>query len=345
MLDVGVVGAGAAAAAATYVIESAHPDARVTVLEKSGGVCGRAATRHREACTYDYGANYVTDDDDRVTALLTEELDSTGLVDITEPTYTLDADGTIAKGHPPTGRRWTYRTGLTQIAKRLFGQTEATVQRQTRVEHLARSDGTWTVQDGDGDNHGPFDVLLLNPPAPQTAALLANADWEAPAREAIEAAARSVSFRTVVTAILGYEFRIERPFYALVDSAQEHPIGWLARESCKPGHVPAGESVLIVQASGWWSRERFNEPPAATVSALAQEAATVLEMDRLADPAWTDYQGWRYALPETGAPSGPLQDGEQAGLYCTGDWVVGEGRLHAALRNGLDVGERIVHAH
>jgi predicted NAD/FAD-dependent oxidoreductase len=63
MTSIGVVGAGAAAAAACYVLDGTAPDASITVLEKSGGLCGRAATRRRGDVTYDYGANYIKDDD------------------------------------------------------------------------------------------------------------------------------------------------------------------------------------------------------------------------------------------------------------------------------------------
>gem|GEM_PF-5654777 len=73
----------------------------MTVLEKSGGLCGRAATRRHEALTYDYGANYVTSDDDRVNELLTDRLDDDGLVDISEPTYTFGADGEVSPGREP----------------------------------------------------------------------------------------------------------------------------------------------------------------------------------------------------------------------------------------------------
>lgn len=344
MVDIGVVGAGAAAAAATYVIDGAHPDARVTVLEKSGGLCGRAATRRRGERIYDYGANYLTDEDERVVELITEELSTHGLVEIEEPTYTLDADGSVSPGHPPRGRRWSYRRGLTQIGKRLFGRTDATIHPNTPVCGIARDDGQWWLTDGEGLTHGPFDVIVLNPPAPQTASLLDGADWDDSARETLVEVASDIPFRPVFTAILGYEFELDRPYYALVDPAQNHPIGWLARESCKPGHVPVGESLLIVQASGWWSRKQAGKSPDENVDTLGTHVASVLEDKRLADPAWTDHQAWRYALPEDGAPGGPLQSAEAAGLYCTGDWVSGEARLHAALRNGIDVGERIVHA-
>ncbi|AUX10271.1 NAD/FAD-dependent oxidoreductase [Halalkaliarchaeum desulfuricum] len=343
MTRIGIVGAGSAAAAATFVLDTALKDAEITVLEKSGGVCGRAATRRHGDVTYDYGANYVKSEDERVADLLTDTLDSEGLVDIVEPIYTFDAAGEITPGRDPVGHRWSYKNGLTQIAKRLFARTDATVHRRTRVETIVRHDvdETWTLRDGDDRNWGPFDTILLNPPAPQTADLLADARWDHPAREALEDAVRKVPYRPVWTAILGYEFELDVPYYALINTDDEHEIGWVAREECKPGHVPTGESVLVVQAGPDWSRERYDDPPDENVAALTALTADLIGDDRLCDPAWTDNQGWRYALPDEGVRRGPLRRAESAGLYCAGDWVAGEARLHAALACGLAVGERM----
>ena len=343
MSTIGIVGAGAASAAATLVLDTALPESDITVLEKSGGVCGRAATRRHGELVYDYGANYVKSDDDRVAELLTETLDDEGLVDATEPIYTFDRAGTVSPGRDSDEHKWSYRSGLTQIAKRLFGRTEATVHRRTRVETISREDDRWALTDTDGGSWGPFDVLLLNPPAPQTAALLEDAEWDSPHREALRNAVTEVPYRTVWTAVLHYPFEIDRPYYGLVNTDKEHAVGWISREECKRGHVPDGESLLVVQANGDWSSEHYDDDPAANVTTLAEHAADIVGDERLETPGWTDHQGWRHAIPESGVRRGPLSSAESAGLYCLGDWVAGEGRVHAALRNGLDVGERIAH--
>ena len=343
MTRIGVVGAGSAAAAATFVLDTVVPDVDITVLEKSGGVCGRAATRRRGDVTYDYGANYVTSENERVAELLTDTLDSEGLVDIAEPIYTFDAAGEITPGRDPEGYRWSYKSGLTQIAKRLFGRTEATVHRRTRVETILRQEAreTWTLRDADGREWGPFDALLVTPPAPQTADLLADARWDHPGRKELATAAREVPYRPVWTAILGYEFELDVPYYALINTDDEHEIGWVAREECKPGHVPAGESVLVVQAAPDWSRERWEVQSTENVAALTTLTADLIGDERLHDPVWADHQGWRYALPDEGVRPGALRTAESAGLYCAGDWVAGEARVHAALACGLRVGERL----
>jgi len=97
-----------------------------------------------------------------------------------------------------------------------------------------------------------------------------------------------------------------------------------------------------VQASHDWSVEQYDEDPESNVAALAEQAADIIDDERLAEPVWADHQGWRYALTEGGVHSGPVDSVREAGLYCLGDWVAGEARVHAALANGLDVGESLV---
>ncbi|MXV62353.1 NAD(P)-binding protein [Natronorubrum sp. JWXQ-INN-674] len=344
MTRIGIVGAGVAAAAAAYTIEETVEEAKVTVLEKSGGLCGRAATRRRDGAVYDYGANYVKSADERVVELLTETLETDGLVDVTEPVWTFDSAGTVSGGRDADEHKWTYREGLTGIAKRLFSRTDATVHRETRVETIRREPAaeTWRLTDADSNQWGPFDVLLLNPPAPQTADLLRSAEWDRDVRDALVDAIDAVPYRTIWAGVFHYPFELDLPYYALVNTDKDHEIGWLSREECKPGHVPDGESLLIVQANHEWSVERFESDLEQNLDELASMIADLLEDDRLTDPDWTDHQGWRYALPDDGVETDALRRAESAGLYCLGDWVAGEGRVHAALRNGLEVGERVI---
>ncbi len=340
-MEIGVIGAGAASAAATHVL-SETTDAEITVFEKSGGLCGRAATRRRDGRYYDYGANYVKDDDERVVELLTETLDDEGLVAIDEPIYVFDESGDVSEGRD-TDRKWSYDEGLTQIAKRLFGGTEATIHRRTRIETIHRDSEQWRLTDSDGETYGPFDLLLCNAPAPQTETLLENAEWDADIRETLVDAVGDVEYRTIWTAVLGYEFELDVPYYGLVNTDKNHEIGSISREECKGGHVPEGESLLIVQASPEWSVEHYDDLAEDNVTELANMAADIVGEQRVRDPVWTDHQGWRYALPENGVATGPLDSAADDGLYCLGDWVPGEARLHAALRNGLDTGEQVAH--
>lgn len=340
-MHVGIIGAGAAACAAAYVLSNTT-DAEITLLEKSGGVCGRAATRRRGEITYDYGANYVKSTDERVTDLLTDHLDTDGLGELTEPIWVFDNDGNTSPGRESGPKRLTYEQGLTQIGKRLLAETDATLHRRTRIASLAKSSAGWTATDTEDTEWGPFDLLVCNPPAPQTATLLQKTEWESETKEDLLETIQDVEYRTIWTAVLGYDFSLDVPYYGLVNPGKDHEIGWISREECKPGHVPDGQSVLIVQANHDWSQRQYDEEPEKNITALAEMTAEIIDDERLTEPAWTDHQGWRYALPEGSAPMGVLRSAEYDGLYVTGDWVAGEARVHAALANGLETAERMV---
>mgnify|MGYP006282349281 FL=1 len=339
-LRVGIVGAGAAGIGAADALRDA--DADVTIVEKSRGVCGRAATRRKNGCRYEHGANYVKDPDERTEALI-RDLGEDGLVDVEEPVWVFDADGEVAEGDDDGAHKWTWTAGITQLGKRLLARTDATVRRTTRVESVTRDESaaTWTLTDADGGTHGPFDRLLLTPPAPQTAALLRATDWDDGRLDDVVAAVEDVSYRTIRTFVLHYPFRESYPWYGLVNVDKAHEVGWLSREECKDGHVPDGESLLIAQMSPEWSAARYDDPLDEAGDDAAALVAALLDDDRYADPDWVDDQGWRYALPNGGVDADALAAVEDAGLFFAGDWLVGEGRVHRALWNGHDAGERI----
>jgi len=334
-----IVGAGGAGAAATYALRDSPVE--VTVFEKSRGVCGRAATRRQNDCTYEYGANYLKDDDERVTKLVTEALPTDGLIDIDAPIYAFERDGEIGVGRDGDGHKWTYESGITQLAKRLFDATDVTLHNGVRVATLNRVTDGWTVVDSDGTAYGQYDALLLTPPAPQTADLLGEAQWDHDDCRTLRQAIASVPYRTIIAGLLHYPFELDVPWYAAVNTDKDHDIGWLAREECKAGHVPDGESLLLVQMNEPWSIANYDEHPERLLAQIAQRTARLLDDDRLTDPDWTDYQHWRYAQPEDTVASGALAPAAEHDLYFAGDWVADEPRLHAAVRSGLEVGETI----
>lgn len=341
MTRVGIVGAGAAGAAAAHALDGQR---NVTVLEKSDVVCGRAATRTRgrgrSQITYDYGANYVKDGDEGVADLLTGAL-SEGLAEVEGSVNVFDADGKVEQGRDSDGHRWSYETGISTLAARLFEQTDARLRHGVRARRLYRRDDRWTVVDDDSEEWGPFDDLVITPPAPQTARLL-RAGNPGSARAALADAAEAVPYRSIYTAVCGYEFALDRSYYALINPEQSHEaVGWISREECKPGHVPTGQAVLVVQATPEWSVEHAEADPDEATAELAGHAADVVGDHRLAEPAWTDHTFWRYALADDGVARAPVDDAAETNLHVAGDWVAGAARIHAALRSGLTAGERI----
>jgi len=342
-----IVGAGLAGVGIAYRLRDEPVE--VTILEKSRGVGGRAATRRRNDCRYDHGANYLKDSDGRTDELV-RELGDEGLVDIDQPIWTFDADGEVTPGDRQEAHKWTWTEGITQFAKRLLDRTDATVNKATRVDGLSRTAEGWTLSDTDGGSHGPFEQVVLTPPAPQTAELLASTTIDDEASTdgvtdqlaAATDAVGEVPYRTIRTFVLQYPFAVDRPYYALINTDRDHPIGWLARESCKRGHVPDGESLLIVQMAPDWSTDYYDDPLESAAEEVAEMVAELLDDDRLVEPGWVDDQGWRYAQPNAGLDNVTVSDLREHGLYVAGDWLVGEGRAHKAFWNGVDVGEALV---
>jgi len=340
--EVCVVGAGLAGVGVAYGLREKPVD--VTILEKSRGVGGRAATRRKHGCRYDHGANYIKDGGER-TDRLVRDLGEEGLVDIEEPVWTFGADGEISPGDRRAAHKWTWTEGITQFAKRVLDRTDAEVHKTTRVDGLSRTADGWQLADTEGGSHGPFESVVLTPPAPQTAELLASTTIDGTAVSAVDRAAEAVGevpFRTIRTFVLNYPFEIDRPYYALVNTDRDHPIGWLARESCKAGHVPDGESLLVAQMAPDWSTAHYDDPLDAAAEEAAGMVADLLDDDRLAEPGWVDDQGWRYALPDAGLDDGIAADLREQSLFLAGDWLVGEGRAHQALWNGVETAERVV---
>jgi len=98
------------------------------------------------------------------------------------------------------------------------------------------SEDNWRLTDTDGTEHGPFDALFVNLPAPQTADLLRETGVEVIDR--LGDAAGAVAYRTVWTAVLGYYFEINPP----TKSAPHHPHG--SGRSSQPVRPHTAVSIL-----------------------------------------------------------------------------------------------------
>jgi renalase len=333
--NVAVVGAGVAGLGVAYALRD---DADVTLFERTDRVGGRAATGAQAGCVYDTGANYVKSDDERVSHVVRELSDEA--VEVAGSVWTFDADETISEGRDEDAPKWTYRDGIETLGERLLAASGASVRTDARITTLRR-DERWSVEDAEGNEFSPWDELVLTPPAPITASLLDAADWDDDLGRELREHVGHVPYRTILSVALHYPFELDRPYYALVNADKAHDVGWVGRESCKPGHVPAGESLLVVQMAPGWSAEHYDRDDSDIAAAVADSAADLLSDHALAAPDWFDVIRWRDALPNSGADGDLLRRAEDRNLRFAGDWVEGDGRVHLALRSGLDAGDRI----
>jgi hypothetical protein len=333
---VGIVGGGVAGTAAAYALRDGAVS--TTLFEAAPALGGRTASRERDGCRYDLGASYVKAADDRFERVIADALPAADRTTVEGRVWLFDGDGGLREGRPPEAPRVTGVDGVDALARGLADRAGATVATGTRVASLARTSGGWRLDAG-GDAVDVDGLVLATPPG-EAARLLGGADWDAPLRDRVASAADAVPVRPTPSVALHYPFGLERPYYALLSRDPDHPVGWLAREESKPGHVPDGESLLVVQMSPAWTAGTAPGREAA-VECAAESAAALLDDDRLREPDWTDAVLWTAAQPDRGVDPSLFERALRHDLALAGDWVAGVARTYAALQTGLDAGRRL----
>ncbi|MDP0491954.1 MAG: FAD-dependent oxidoreductase [Verrucomicrobiota bacterium JB023] len=343
MQDIAIIGAGVAGMAAAYELTKAGY--RVVVFEKSRGVSGRAATRRREGLHFDHGANFFRTDDPEVDSLVHQVLPTDELIEIAGDVCTFDGDSRIKRGDPAQNARpkYSYRAGISTLGKLLRQEAAVEVRTQVRIHSLAREGGAWLLLAEGGESLGIFSRVVITAPAPQAARILEASSVDADYREEVISSLLQVPYRPQFSFILGYSSRIERPLdcYALVNEDGQHAVSWLSFEEDKAGHVPEGESVLIVQMATAWSAARLEESREKLLAEVLTEARKLVPK-LPEEPAWWDSQRWMLARPEGVLQGEGLRLAEAAGLFFSGDGTTGKARISMALRSGLETARAII---
>ena len=220
--------------------------------------------------------------------------------------WTFDASNTIAPGDDEQNRegKWTYADGITRLARQLAAGLD--IRYQTRVGRFEQDGAMFRLYDVEGALLGTFDALLLTPPAPQSAELVAvSMLFEAGKAAILDELARA-RYRRCLTLTLGYAALRERPYYALVNTDKRHDLSWLAFEHAKPARDTGGRAVIVAQLGPAASRHHWDDPLPELTTYVAGLLSTLLDED-LGSPLWADRQGWRYALPDAGADFDTLE--------------------------------------
>lgn len=342
MARVAIVGAGVAGLATAYALRTLPID--VTVFEKSRGYGGRAATRGRYGCRYDHGASYFTAPTDRVERLVTAHLPTDGLIKIGKPIWTFSEDGTLSRPTSPyeSSPKWTYRQGISRLGKLLARFSRSDIRTAVRIERLQHRKSRWILRDDDGQAHSSFDGVVLTPPAPQTANLLASSDVEGARFARIQRAVDAVSYTSQFSFVFAFDRAVSRPgnFYGLVNADGEHPISWLSFEHDKPGHVRGDRSMIVVHTAPEWTDARVDQEPDGFVLEIKEMAEDILVAD-LRHPAWYDVQRWRYARPTSALNGEMVTAGIGIGLFLAGDYVSGVGRVGDAIETGYAAAQQV----
>ena len=317
-LEVAVVGAGMAGLTCALALAGAGHG--VTVFDKGRAAGGRIATRRTGASSFNHGAQYATARSASFHALMTE-LQSAGVAAPWEAAQ--DGDEV----------RWSGLPGMSAISRHLALQLPRPPLLERQVAFLHGGDHGWSVRhfaasdiapgavaDHGGEVSGRFDAVLLALPAPQAAPLLAAIGHRFAARAA---AAR---YAPCWAGMASFGEPVEAP-----DAQRRRdggPLGWLARESSRPGH-PGGPDAWALHASAEWSRANLERPAAAVATELA---AAFQDLTGAPDPIHAAAQRRRYALVERALSEACLWD-PAARVGACGDWCLG-GRVEAAFSSG-----------
>ncbi|MBI2765832.1 MAG: FAD-dependent oxidoreductase [Chloroflexi bacterium] len=331
-MRVAIIGGGVSGCAAAWGLRTSG--AEVVLFEAAAALGGRLATRVRDGCRFDQGAQYLKTDTPGAARAILEDLPRDGLADIGREVWTFDAAGIIAPGDPAQNAqpKWVYRSGLQTLCERLAAASGARIETASPVQALRRTATGWDVVAH--DSVAAFTTVIITVPAAAAAGLVRRSSLHAGAAGAVTAALDAAAYRPIISVALGLAAAAlpERPYYALVNADRRHAISWLAFEHDKPGYVPAGRAVIVAQMAAPWSAERMNLPGADVAAGAVREARRLLGQDIA--PDWVEIERWREALPETLSGATGLAAAESHGLCFAGDHLTG-GRVHLALESGL----------
>lgn len=307
--QIAIIGAGMAGLAAARRFRDAGLG--VTLFDKSRGLGGRMATRRAGALQFDHGAQYFSARSERFRALVDDWLASGQVGDWDNGAYV---------GTP----------GMSAPARAMAAG--CAIAAGSQVTALHRGDAGWSVHDAAGPvatpGNGSFAATILAVPSPQAIPLAASAGlaWS-PMQQA--------SYAPCWALMLAFDDSLGLPADRM---RPEHAaIGWIARDSSKPGRGRETETV-VVHATPDWSRANLEDSPAEIAPRLLAAFRDLTGI--AAKPAFVAAHRWRYALVERTAGQPFLWD-EAKNLGACGDWCLGP-RVEAAFESGDALAEEML---
>ncbi len=344
---VAIIGAGVAGLGAAWRLAK-NPSVKVTIFEKSQTISGRAATRRKPDYFYDNGANYFTTDNKETLALLQTHFPHDKLITIPKPIWTFNEDGKIKPGDPEHNKKpkFNYKQGIKTFGKLIWAECEEKVELQynKRLDKIVRitqgDDSKLKLISTENEDLGIYDAVLLTPPAPQIADILKLSELGDGA-EVLQEKFRECKYKSIISVALVFRGRLNKEYFALINSDRKHCISWLSFENEKEGHVPQDETMMIIQMADNWSTSNYGLKDEEILSKVLNEVQKLFTDGLEEVYKWGDVKKWKFALPEKPMDEKVFDIGMGHNVFFAGDFVRGKGRVLDAFEEGLKTADLI----
>lgn len=318
--DVLVIGAGIAGLTAARELRAAGKN--VLVLEKSRGFGGRAATRRWDGMPVDHGAQFFTARSSEFCAQVDDWLHRGVCFEWCRGLHRASEDGL----KPPDGDnfpRYACHEGMASLGRDLAGPNQSYVLREIRAARIQSHGSSWEVSTEDGQIFRSR-ALVVTPPPPQSADLLAEASPESAAflRNLPMAPCLAVAARYQPT-----EF-----CWRGIQAPTDPTVSWIGNDTSKRPDLHPDATVLVVHASPEFSSTHYDADENVIVQQLLERSEHLANADLSAPQSWF-LQRWRYALGRQteGEPARLISD--IPALVLAGDAIAG-GKIEGAWLSG-----------
>lgn len=320
---IAIIGTGIAGLSAAQALQAAGHD--IQLFDKSRGSGGRMASKRSDVGTLDLGAQYFTARDRRFVEVVQQWHSRGWVAEWTPSLYNAQAGQLSAS--PDEQVRWVGVPRMSAITRALLGALP--VRFSCRITEVFRGDSHWSLQDAEGESHGPFSRVLIATPAPQASTLLA-------AAPKLAGTAASVVMEPTWAVALAFETPLQTSLEGCF--IQDNPLDWLARNRSKPGR-DSQPDTWVLHASSSWSRQHLDLPKEAVIEQLYGAFAELIGC-AVPVPSFAHAHRWLYARPAQSHEWGALADAD-LGLYACGDWCL-SGRVEGAWLSGQEAARRLL---
>ncbi|WP_395505069.1 NAD(P)/FAD-dependent oxidoreductase [Ectopseudomonas hydrolytica] len=320
---IAIIGTGIAGLSAAQALHAAGHD--VELFDKSRGSGGRMASKRSDAGSLDLGAQYFTARDRRFVEVV-QQWQNRGWAEPWAPELYNSQAGQLSPSSAEQVR-WVGAPRMSAISRALLGALP--VHFSCRITEVFRGGSHWSLQDADGNSHGPFSHVIVATPAPQASALLACAPKLA-----------GVAASVVMEPTWAVALAFDTPLDTRVEGCfiQDSPLDWVARNRSKPGRDNHPDT-WVLHASSAWSRQHLDLAKETVIEHLHGAFAELIGC-AVPAPSFTLAHRWLYARPAQAHQWGALADAD-LGLYACGDWCL-SGRVEGAWLSGQDAARRLL---